>query len=157
MFFMIDVPPAPAIVRVAAETPSAEEQLAARAQTDGWTPPQATALAKLGIAGMDGTSIAPGTPAFDQAYRQGRRAVTVLYFDNALQSGKTRLVAFLTVIDLEKQLAERRGGAAPQYADDWLKAAYVELAQAAARGASSAEQIEVGFAALRAQQNKAAK
>jgi hypothetical protein len=157
MFVMIDVPPAPSIVRPAAETPSAEEQLAARAQADGWTPPQAAALAKLGVAGMAGKSIATGTPAFDEAYRQGRRAVTVLYFDNALQSGQSRLVAFLTVIDLEKQLAERRGESAPQYADDWLKAAYAELAQAAARGASSAEQIEIGFAALRAQQNKAAK
>jgi hypothetical protein len=38
----------------------------------------------------------------------------------------------------------------PDYPDDALKAAYVELANAAERGAPSAEQIEIGFAALRA-------
>ena len=92
----------------------------------------------------------PPAASLDEAYKAARRVLTIGYFDNVLAQGKTRLVAFLTVVDLEKQVAQRAGGPVPDYPDDALKAAYVELAKAAERGASSAEQIEIGFAALRA-------
>lgn len=148
----MDVPPQPAIVvvQLAEQRGPSEASLAARAVADGWTSSQAEWIGKLGMAALDAKSGTAGADAFEETYKQGRKALTAAYFDNALKEGKNRLVAFLTVIDLEKQLAERSRSAVPTYTDEWLEAAYVELAQAAKRGASSADQLDIGFAVLRA-------
>lgn len=150
MFVPFAMPPQPpALVQVEQPGASVEETLSRRAQADGWSASQAGWIGKLGAAAMASEAKKPAA-TLDEAYKAGRRDLTIGYFDNALAQGKTRLVAFLTVIDLEKQVAQRAGGPVPDYPDDALKAAYVELAKAAERGASSAEQIEIGFAALRA-------
>jgi hypothetical protein len=146
----MDLPPAPPVILVQMSKPAfTEADLAARAQADGWTASQAEWIGKLGMAAAGASQSGAPSDAFEETYKLGRKALTVAYFDNALKEGKTRLVAFLTVIDLEKQLAERRGGPAPAYQDDWLKAAYVELARAAERNASSSEQLDIAFEMLR--------
>src|ERR1700744_659146 len=130
---------------------SPEQQLADRARADGWSASQAEWIGKLGAAALSSSGI-QGTPtpeAMDAFYREGRRKLAVGYFDDALSRGKSRLVAFLTVVDLEKQVAARRCKPEADYPDDWLKAAYVAVGQAAARGASSAEQVDIGFAEIR--------
>lgn len=149
MFVLMDAPPQPAVIWQAAQAAgSIEEKLAQRAKADGWSESQAGWIGKLGAAAMGSQA---GGSSLDAAYSDGKRALTIAYFDNALKEGKSRLVAFLTVVDLEKQVAVRKGERAPDYPDDWLKAAYVALAKAAESGATSAEQLEVGFASLRAQ------
>lgn len=141
-------PSLPAIVLVQGKSRGAapEAALAERARRDGWSESQAGWIGKLGAAALAAEG---GVKTLDEAYQQGRRGLSVGYFDNALSQGKTRLVAFLTVIDLEKQVAQRAGAAPPAYSDEALKAAYVALAQAAEAGASSAEQLEIAFASLR--------
>lgn len=121
------------------------------AAREGWSRSQADWLDKLAQeplfqAVADGV---PGSQALEQAYTTARRKLTVGYFDHALAEGKNRYTAFLTVIDLEKQLAERRGDAYPGYPDETLLAACRAVEAAAARGASSEEQIASGFAAIR--------
>lgn len=123
-----------------------EEQLAARAAADGWSKSQAEWIGRLGA-----RQSLDSPPSFDDAYRAGRLALSAGYFNDALNRGKSRLVAFLTVVDLEKQVAIRAGHAAPDYPDEWLQRAYVAVAHAADGGLSSAEQIEAGYAVLRAQ------
>ena len=127
------------------------EKILERAATDGWTPAQADALDQLAKeplfqAVADGV---PGAEALEQAYKAARRELTVKYFDNALESGKNRYTAFLTVIDLEKQLAERRGGPAPAYPDPVLLEACRAVEAAAQNGASSNDQIATGFGVIR--------
>lgn len=147
---LMDVPPQPPVILVqVSKSGPTQEKLVARAEADGWTASQAEWIAKLGMSAADASHAGRTTADFEEVYKLGRKALTVAYFDNALKEGKTRLVAFLTVIDLEKQLAERRGAPAPAYQDDWLKAAYVRLAEAANRNASSSEQLDIGFAVLR--------
>lgn len=139
-------------------TPSAQqldavsrEKILERAAAEGWTPAQADALDQLAKqplfqAVADGV---PGAEALEQAYKAARRELTIAYFDHALQSGKNRYTAFLTVIDLEKQLAERRGGPAPAYPDPVLLEACRAVEAAAQNGASSNDQIATGFAVIR--------
>lgn len=150
MFVPFAMPPQPPVL-VQAEQPGAsvDETLSRRAQGDGWSASQAEWIGKIGAAAMAKDASTPAA-TLDEAYKAARRILTIGYFDNVLAQGKSRLVAFLTVVDLEKQVAQRAGGPVPDYPDASLKAAYVELAKAAERGASSAEQIEIGFAALRA-------
>ncbi|MGO4741528.1 hypothetical protein AB4099_33795 [Bosea sp. 2KB_26] len=130
---------------------TSREQILARAEIEGWSKSQADWLNKLAKeplfqAVADGV---PGAEALEQAYQQAKRQLTVGYFDNALAEGKNRYTAFLTVIDLEKQIAERRNEAAPDYPDAVLMAACRSVEAAAANGASSEEQIEAGYASIR--------
>lgn len=150
MVSSMDAPPTPPVILVEMPKPGlTEAELVARARADGWTASQADWIARLGLSAAGGARANATAATFEETYKLGRKALTVAYFDNALSEGKSRLVAFLTVIDLEKQLAERRGAPVPDYRDDWLKAAYAALAEAAARSASSSEQLEIGFEVLR--------
>ncbi len=151
-----DLPPVslpPAIVTLAQSTtqPSLEARLAAKAGRDGWSESQAEWIGKLGAA-AHAAKPAQGQPSpemFDELFKAGARQLTVGYFNDALNRGKTRLVAFLTVLDLESQVIGRKGGQPPEYPDDWVKAAYLKVEEAASRGADSAEQIEAGLAEIR--------
>ncbi|MDQ1080077.1 hypothetical protein [Pseudoroseomonas cervicalis] len=129
------------------------EQILARARLEGWSESQAgwlNVLAKepLVQAVVDGT---PPEQAIQDAYLQARRRLTVSYFENALNEGKNRITAFLTVIDLEKQLAERRGDKPPAYPDTVLMAACGAVEQAAMAGRATEEQVAAGFDMLRSQ------
>ncbi|MCO5089501.1 hypothetical protein [Bosea sp. (in: a-proteobacteria)] len=122
-----------------------------RAEAEGWSASQAEWLDRLAKAPLiqavvDGT---PAPEALEQAYAQARRDLTIAYFDNALAEGKTLFAAFLTLIELERQLAERRGEAAPDYADNILLAACEAVQVAAERGLSSEDQVSAGFGMIR--------
>lgn len=142
-----DPPPRPAYVLVQAVA-SVEDQLVARAEADGWSASQANWIGKLGVARTPGAS-ATSKADVDAAYTAGRQALTVAYFDNALASGKSRQVAFLTVIDLEKQVMTRAHLAPPDYSDEALQKACDAVELANRKGLSSNEQIEAGFEVLR--------
>ncbi len=155
MFLPLDLPPrdppqrpAYVLVQAAAETASVEEQLVARAKADGWSDSQAGWIGKLGIAEKPDAS-ASSKADVDAAYSAGRQALTAAYFDNALANGKSRLVAFLTVIDLEKQVMARANLSPPDYSDEALQKAYDAVELANEKGLSSNEQIEAGFEVLR--------
>ncbi len=148
MFMATDLPPAaPAYVLVQAGV-STEATLTARAKADGWSDSQAGWIGKLGVAAMPDPS-ATSQAALDAAYAAGRQALSVAYFDNALSKGKTRLVAFLTVIDLEKQVTVRAHLPAPDYPDNALQTAYTAVDAAFRQGLSSKDQVAAGFEALR--------
>lgn len=154
MLFPIDIippqPPTVTTVQMVQADISIEAKFAERAKATGWSDSQAYWIGKLGAAAMENkTDTSPA--ALDAAFKDACRKLSAGYFDNAISEGKSRLVAFLTVIDLEKQVAQRAGDAVPTYSEDELKTAYLALAQAAERGASTAEQIEAAFASLRAQ------
>src|ERR1700761_883948 len=84
----------------------ARELILARAATEGWSDSQAQWLDRLSKQPLF-QAIADGTPideAMERAYGEARRVLTAGYFDNVLNEGENRYTAFLTVIDLEKQL-----------------------------------------------------
>lgn len=127
------------------------EKILGRASVEGWTPAQAEWLDRLAKQPLfqaiaDGT---PGTEALEQAYGVARRKLTTSYFEHALDSGKDHYTAFLTVIDLERQLAVRRGVPAPDYPDPVLLEACRAVVAASEAGASDEEQIAAGFAVIR--------
>lgn len=130
---------------------TARAQILAMAEAEGWSDSQADWLDKLAKQPLfqmiaDGV---PGSEALEKAYAIARRKLTIGYFDHALDEGKNRYTAFLTVIDLEKQITERRGAPAPDYPDAILLEACRAVEAAAERGASSEEQIDIGFAVIR--------
>lgn len=127
------------------------ERILERAKAEGWSDSQmmwidAIAKEPLFQAVADG---APVGEALENAYGIARRTLTAGYFDNALKEGKDRYTAFLTVIDLEKQLAGRRGEAPPSYPDNILIEACRAVEAAAQQGLPSDEQIAIGFAVIR--------
>lgn len=127
------------------------EQILAMAAAEGWSESQADWLDKLAKQPLfqmvaDGV---PGSEALEKAYGLARRKLTVGYFDHALDEGKNRYTAFLTVIDLEKQIVERRGAPPPDYPDAILLEACRAVDAAAEGGSSSEEQIATGFAVIR--------
>lgn len=122
-----------------------------RAEREGWSKSQAQwldAFAEIPFLEAVLNNV-PAAKALEQAYAQARRHLAEAYFDKALDDGKSRLVAFLTVVDLERQVAARLGDPAVDYPDAWLQQAAAAVEAAAAKGASSAEQLAAGFATLR--------
>lgn len=128
------------------------ERIMEIARLEGWSDSQAEWLDVLAKEKLfeDVLAGAPSEQALTDAYRLARRRLTLGYFENALNEGKNRITAFLTVIDLERQLAERRGDVAPQYPDEVLMAACGAVEATAAAGKSNDEQIAAGFAVIRA-------
>lgn len=120
------------------------------AAAEGWSDSQAHWLDILAKQTLF-QEIVDGKPtieALNDAYATARRKLTVGYFENALNEGKNRITAFLTVIDLERQIAERRGDTPPDYPDPVLIAACEVVEAAAAQGLSSEQQIAAGFAEI---------
>jgi hypothetical protein len=70
-------------------------------------------------------------------------------FDEALASGSSRDVAFLTLVETEARVARNGGGTAPVYSDALLRAACAAVAAAASEGVTTREQIMSGFAVMR--------
>jgi len=129
---------------------AARAQILQRAQLEGWSESQAAwldilAKEKLLQDVVDGVPVEQALP---EAYGHARRQLTVGYFQNALEKGQSRVAAFLTVIDLEKQLAGRRGAPIPEYGDDVLMAACGRVEQAAAEGQTPERQVAAGFAEI---------
>ena len=130
---------------------TAREQILAMAQIEGWSDSQADwldTLAKQPLFQMVADGV-PGSAALEKAFAIARRQLTVGYFDHALDEGRSRDTAFLTVIDLEKQVTERRGAPAPDYPDAILMEACRAVEAAADAGAASENQIAAGFAVIR--------
>ncbi|MEN5084701.1 hypothetical protein ABE438_19630 [Bosea sp. TWI1241] len=130
---------------------SSRKQILAAAKAEGWSDSQADWLDKLAKqplfqAVADGV---PGEEALQQAYGIARRKLAAGYFDNALDEGKNLYTAFLTVVDLEKQIAERRGDTPPDYPDAILFEACRAVERAAAEGLSTEDQIATGFGMIR--------
>lgn len=123
-----------------------------QAKLEGWSESQAEWLDVLAKEQLFDEVVAgkPAAEALVDAYQLARRRLTVGYFENALNEGKNRIAAFLTVIDLDRQLAERRGEVPADYSDEVLMAACEAVEAAAAAGQPSDEQIAVGFAVIRA-------
>lgn len=141
-----EIPPA-----VAELLQAADEQILARAKAEGWSVSQAEWIARLAHDPLI-RAVAddrPGMEALEEAYGIARRKLAEGYFTHALAEGKSRYAAFLTVIDLERQVAERRGAAAPDYPDPVLLAACRAVEAAAAEEATPEEQIATGYAAIR--------
>lgn len=151
MPFIIDLPPPPVVTALvpAAETAAdLEARFAARAKREGWSDSQAEWIGRLGVAALGGGN-APSAEAIDRAYKAAGRRLSAGYFDHAVDEGKSRLVAFLTVIDLEKQVITRAGGKPPNYSDAALRVAFRALEDAAAQKVSVEEQLVTAFAVLR--------
>lgn len=120
------------------------------AAAEGWSDSQAHWLDILAKQTLF-QEIADGKPtieALNDAYATARRRLAVGYFENALNEGKNRITAFLTVVDLERQIAERRGDTPPDYPDAVLMAACEVVEAAAAQGLPSEQQIAAGFAEI---------
>ena len=151
---LIDMPAPPTLAGVirADEAPGVlEAQFTARAKREGWSDSQAEWIGRLGVAALDGAS-SPTPAAFERAYKAAGRRLSAGYFNHALDEGKSRLVAFLTVIDLEKQVITRAGGKPPDYPNQTLQSAFRALEEAAARSDSVEEQLATAFFVLRRQQ-----
>lgn len=130
---------------------TARARILARALIDGWSPSQAEwidALAKPSVLGAVWEGV-PLDQALEQAYGAARRAFAAACFDNALDEGKSRDAAFLAVIEIEREMAERRGEEPPVYSDTILQEACQAVQGAGEQGASTNDQIATGFATIR--------
>lgn len=148
MPFSLDPPAPPAVIRVAEAADSSEAAFAARAKREGWSDSQAEWIGRLGVAALAGNA-QPTPEQTDAAYKAAGRRLSAGYFDHAVDQGKSRLVAFLTVIDLEKQVIERAGGKPPDYSDESLRTAFRALEAAAGQNLPVEEQIATAFVVLR--------
>lgn len=151
---LIDLSPPPvmpAVMRAAESADGFEAAFAARAKREGWSDSQAEWIGRLGVAALDGAT-SPAPDMIERAYKAAGRRLSAGYFNHALDEGKSRLVAFLTVIDLERQVVTRAGGKAPDYADSALQMAYRALEDAAARNLSVEDQLATAFVVLRQKQ-----
>ncbi|MGO4572617.1 hypothetical protein [Microvirga sp. 2TAF3] len=121
-----------------------------RAEREGWSKSQAEWLDSFAeVPFLEAIlSNVPAPEALDNAYTQARSQLAEAYFIKALDDGKNRLTAFLTVIDLERQVVERRGEPVIDYSDAWLQRAAAAVEAAAAAGVSPHEQLVAGFATL---------
>ena len=126
------------------------EQLQKRALAEGWSPSQADAIWALAL-GPILQKVADGHPAVETMnaeYPKATKQLVTGYYKNAIVEGKNVYTAFLTVIDLARQLAEKTGSSALPYTDDELMAACAAAMQASQRNASAEEQIGAGMAVL---------
>ncbi|MGU3496943.1 hypothetical protein ACLBXM_23110 [Xanthobacteraceae bacterium A53D] len=140
---------APALEKLAGRT---RELILERAKVEGWSPSQADWLDKLAKQPLL-EAVTNGTPlaeALEASYGEARRRLTVGYYNNALDEGKNIYTAFMTVIDLERQLAERRGEEPAAYPDAILMQACEAAEQASEKGLDAEDQIGAGFAVIRA-------
>lgn len=121
------------------------------ARLDGWSSDQAIWLADhaLKIMVEDLAAEVPTEQAVGDGYLKACKALSLKVFEEALARGAERDVAFLLLIELEKEMAARRGEDAPAYSAALLMAACQAVASAAAEGLSHADQIETGFAMMR--------
>lgn len=120
------------------------------AVADGWTEEEAQWIElhmreRLLHQVADGVEAAE---AFETSYNLARRALTVRIFDAALAQGKSRMAAFLILVDLTIEMARRRGDDPPTYTDALLQAGCEAVEAAAREGATAAEQIDTGFAMM---------
>jgi len=121
-----------------------------RAEREGWSKSQAQWLdsfAEVPFLELILSNV-PAREALERAYAQARSQLAEAYFVKALEDGKSRLTAFLTVIALERQIAERKGEPPVEYPDEWLQQAAESVEVAAAAGAPPQEQLVRGFETL---------
>jgi hypothetical protein len=129
---------------------ASREAILKRAQAEGWPNEQAIwidRLAKQPLFQAVANGV-PGAEALDKAYGAALRELTGYYFDAAIEEGKNRIAAFLTVVNLEKALAARRGEEL-DYPERILMLACQGVSEAADQGLSTKEQIDVGYAIIR--------
>lgn len=130
---------------------AASPQFIAAAKADGYSDEQAAnvdLLARVPLiqGAVDGL---PPAESIQNAYDVGRRELAMRYYENTLDNGKNHYTAFLTLIELEKQLAARRGEPAPDYPEEALIMACEAAQMAADEGLTIEEQVATGFAMLR--------
>jgi hypothetical protein len=121
------------------------------AEAEGWYPEEARWLAEHALQPLTEaleTGVDPEA-ALMGALRDARLMLAIHAFDEALATGSSRDVAFLTLVETEARVARHGGGAAPAYSDALLRAACAAVATAASEGASTREQIGTGFAVMR--------
>lgn len=129
----------------------ASEHFISVAKKEGYSDDQARnidLLARLPLI-QDAVDGVPATESFVRAYTIGRQQLALSYYENVLNKGKGHFTAFLTLIELEKQLAERRGEPVPEYPESALMMACEAAEMAAEEGLTIEEQIATGFAMLR--------
>jgi hypothetical protein len=129
---------------------ASREQILKRAVANGWPMEQAIWIDRLAKqplfqAVADGV---PGPEALDKAYQHALLELATYYFDAAIDQGKSRMAAFLTIVAMAKSLAERRGETL-DYPDAVLMPACEGVEEAARQGLPSKDQIVTGYAIIR--------
>ncbi|MBS0546098.1 MAG: hypothetical protein JSR24_00020 [Proteobacteria bacterium] len=121
------------------------------AESDGWSVEQSQWIAEKALPPIVEDLAAAMSPedALADGYKKALQAMALSIFEDALAEGKTRDVAFLMLVELEKQLALHRGEAPAAYSDALLMAGCEAVEAAAQEGGSNADQIETGFAMMR--------
>lgn len=121
-----------------------------RLADEGWQPAQLAAIAERAVAQFTSDVLAgrAASDATGKAIRDARGAFMADLFDTLIEEGKDRATAFLTLVALDRENAERTGEPAVAYPQPWLDAAVAAVEAAARRGAASVEQVALGFTAL---------
>ena len=121
-----------------------------RLADEGWQPAQLAAIAERAVARFTSDVLAgeSASAATGKAIREARSAFMADLFDALIAEGRDRATAFLTLVALERENAERVGEPAVVFPQPWLDAAVAAVEAAARRGAGSVEQVALGFTAL---------
>lgn len=120
------------------------------ADDDGWSEEQGAWLADKALPPML-TDLAGGADPYEalaDGYRKARQDYATDRFEQALAQGQSRDVAFLTLVEIEGLLADRRGEPRTAYSEALLRAGCEAVTASAREGHSSADQITTGFAMM---------
>ena len=123
------------------------EQARAQLEKDGWEAPLASAVVEIGEPAFV-QAIESGEafdPAYERALTGGRLAVNTSLYEEAMDNGANRELAFKSLIALGRQNAMRTGQDGIHFPKPWVMAAAAAAAGAADLGASAEQQVLLGF------------
>jgi len=120
------------------------------AQSEGWRPDLAEAIAVLGTAPfLEGLlSDVPPEEAVETGMRQGKHRMLGELFKAEIDNGVDLHTAFRRILDLQAENAERIGETPTQLPEAWVTTALAELDAAAAANQSPEEQVMAGLRSI---------
>jgi hypothetical protein len=130
---------------------AARANILGRAQRDGWSAEQAEWLDRLSKQGFF-DAVQAGVEAhaaLDSAFDAARRELVGAYFDRGETAKGGRFTAFLILVELERELACRRGDTPAEYSEAALTEACRTVDASHQAGLRRDEQIAAGFESLR--------
>ena len=122
------------------------------AESEGWLPVHAQALAALATAPFLEALLSdvPAAEAVDSAIKRGRQLVLGELFQSEIADGNDRDAAFRALLGLQMENAGRIGEAVSAVPEAWVEAALAEVGATAAEGRSPEDQVMAGLRSIMA-------
>ncbi len=128
------------------------EKAASVAQSEGWRPDLAQALAVLASAPFLERLLSdvPPAEAVESAITQGKQRMLGELFKSELDGGADPHTAFRRILDVQNENAERAGEAIGEIPEAWMNEALAEVDAVAAAARSPEDQVMAGLRSIAA-------